>query len=53
MKMSYYSHANKTHFHKKRFAPNLDLKVRENGVFFDPLSRLQIPVVFGDRGLNQ
>ena len=25
MKMSYYSHANKTHFHKKGFAPSLDL----------------------------
>ena len=28
MKMSFYSHANKTHLHKKGFAPSLVLKVR-------------------------
>ena len=29
MKMSYYSHVNKTHFHKKGFALSVVLKVRD------------------------
>ena len=33
MKMNFYSHVNKTHFHKKGFALSLALKVRVLGTW--------------------